>query len=208
MLGKSGGGSNISFDGEKARCCDGSGIRVVNLKTGQIRTFKVKNRVRVRLDNCAFSPKGNHAVSASGRFIILWDLKTLEVIRTFTGHTAFVTGLSFSPDGKQVLSGSADKTLRLWDVQTGNTIRNFKGHEGNVFIVAFSPDGKQVLSSSVDRTLRLWDVATGRVIHTFKTNDRVSSVAFSPNGSEALSGDYIGTVRLWKLPRFSDEKLP
>ena len=56
--------------------------------------------------------------------------------------------MAFSPDGKQVLTGSEDKTARLWDAQSGKELRTFTGHTDWVMSVAFSPDGKQVLTGS------------------------------------------------------------
>ena len=66
--------------------------------------------------------------------------------------------MAFSPDGKQVASGSYG-ALRLWDVESGAELRKFKGHTGYVNSVAFSPDGKQVVSGSDDNTVRLWCLA-------------------------------------------------
>src|SRR5258708_789492 len=68
------------------------------------------------------------------------------------GHIATVRSVAFSPDGKQILTGSNDYTARLWDAATGKSIRTFFGHTTNVTSVAFSPDGKEVLTGSDDYT--------------------------------------------------------
>jgi WD40 repeat protein len=49
--------------------------------------------------------------------------------------------VAFSPDGKQVVSGSDDKTVRLWDAVTGAALQTLEGHSSSVFSVAFSPGG-------------------------------------------------------------------
>jgi WD40 repeat protein len=69
--------------------------------------------------------------------------------------------VAFSPDGKWVVSGSDDETVRLWDAATGAPLQTLEGHTDWIISVAFSPDGKRVVSGSDDKTVRLWDAATG-----------------------------------------------
>ncbi len=87
------------------------------------------------------------------------DAKVYRELRCFTGHERSVFCAAFSPDGRQVLTGSADETMRLWDVETGKALHSFEGHTGAVFSVAFSPDGKLVVSGGEEKTIRLWRVA-------------------------------------------------
>ena len=114
------------------------------------------------------------------------------------GHTDDVNHIAFSPDGKKILSGSEDNTVRLWDTETGLLIHTFVGHTDIVTDIAFSPDGKQILSGSEDKTVRLWDTETGLLIHTFVGHrDIVNDIAFSRDGKQILSGSFDKTVRLW-----------
>ncbi|NEO02340.1 MAG: hypothetical protein F6K50_45410 [Moorea sp. SIO3I7] len=49
------------------------------------------------------------------------------------GHTSRVTAITFSPDGKQILSDDTwGKTVRLWDTETGQLIHTFEGHTDKV----------------------------------------------------------------------------
>ena len=73
--------------------------------------------------------------------------------------------VAFSPDGKRIVSGSCDNTVRLWDAATGQPIgQPLTGHTDTVSSVAFSPDGKRIASGSADDTVRLWDAATGQPV--------------------------------------------
>jgi WD40 repeat protein len=68
--------------------------------------------------------------------------------------------VSFSPDGKRIVSGSSDNTLKVWDAQTGQETLTLKGHYDRVLSVSFSPDGKRIVSGSYDKTLKVWDISS------------------------------------------------
>jgi WD40 repeat protein/serine/threonine protein kinase len=126
--------------------------------------------------------------------------KWMQHIRVFEGHTDAVESVSISPDGRHVLSGSRDKTIRLWELSTGNCIRTLQGHTGPVSSLAISPDSRYIVSGSWDKTLRLWELSTGSCIRTFEGHtDDVSSVAISPDGRYVLSAGWDKTLRLWEL---------
>jgi WD40 repeat protein len=106
-----------------------------------------------------------------------WDLAKGAEIKKIDAHTKPavnpVYGVAWSPDGKQILSCSLDKTLKLWDAASGNLVREFKsyeekkfehGHRDGVFSAIFSPDGKLIASGGSDRTIKLWNVADGTVV--------------------------------------------
>jgi tetratricopeptide (TPR) repeat protein len=75
------------------------------------------------------------------------------------GHTGYVSGVAFSPDGTRIATASDGRTARLWDARTGALVLELKGHGSSVSGVAFSPDGTRIATASGDRT-RLWDART------------------------------------------------
>ncbi|KIM19886.1 hypothetical protein M408DRAFT_172127 [Serendipita vermifera MAFF 305830] len=120
--------------------------------------------------------------------------------KVFTGHSDLVDCVAFSPDGRRVVSGSWDRTIRIWDAETGDlVIQPLQGHEFSVNFIAVSPDGRRVVSGSADMTIRIWDAETGDlVIQPLRGHDSgVNSVAFSPNGRRIVSGSHDKTVRIW-----------
>ena len=88
---------------------------------------------------------------------IIVGVENLQERLTLKGHTGAVLNVAFSPDEKQIVSGSLDETIKVRDVQSGQEIFTFQGHTESVFSVAFSPDGKSIVSGGKDGTLRLWN---------------------------------------------------
>ena len=149
-----------------------------------------------------FSPVDNTLVASAGddNTIKLWDLQNGTMV-PFSGHTARVNSIAFSPDGNRIASGAADRTIRLWDVHTQQNIATLehitdKGLS-EVQIVAFSPDGQLLATGAFD--VILWDIHTQKQIATLPRDNFVWSLAFSPNGQFLATGDHTGTVTVWDV---------
>ena len=118
------------------------------------------------------------------------------------GHGRYVHSVNFSPNGKTLVSGSDDKTIKLWNVETGQKLHTFEGHGGPVYSVNFSRNGKTLVSGSGDKTIILWDVETGEKLHTFEGhNGPVYSVNFSYDGKTLVSGSGDKTIKLWNVEK-------
>lgn len=79
------------------------------------------------------------------------------------GHEGEVTAIAFSADGKKLVTGGADRTVRVWDVEQAKELKSFSGHKNPVAEVMFSPDGKRIASQDAqDRSWNLWDLETGK----------------------------------------------
>ena len=112
-------------------------------------------------------------------------------------QTSYINSVSFSPDGKRIVSASNDETIRIWDVQTGRQIGEpLRGHTGYVKYASFSPDGERIVSaSSWDNTVRIWNAQTGRQIDFYKGN----FASFSPDGRFIVSASGDRTIRIWDI---------
>jgi hypothetical protein len=106
--------------------------------------------------------------------------------------------VAFSPDGRRIVSGSNDSTLKVWDTVTGQNLLSLEGHTSNVLSVVFSPDGRRIVSGSHDETVKVWDAGNSRILFSLAADtDNVTSVAFSPEGRRVFARDDAGKVLAW-----------
>ncbi|MFC2138372.1 caspase family protein [Bacteroidota bacterium] len=123
-----------------------------------------------------------------------------------TGHYAEVTSVAFSFDGKYILTGSKDKSIKLWHAENGREIRVYQGHKGSVKCVEFSKDGEKILSVSDDGTAIVWHTKTSKILFHLKIeNDNVISACFHPNGNEIIIGSKNSYISSWNIE--SGEKI-
>src|SRR3954471_15864055 len=85
---------------------------------------------------------------------LAWAQQSAQVVGTLEGHTDPVYAIAWSLDGKTLVTGGFDSTVRLWDAATRKEIKRFDGHTGLVLAVAPAPDGKRLLSGSLDKTAK------------------------------------------------------
>ncbi|KAK4182362.1 quinon protein alcohol dehydrogenase-like superfamily, partial [Podospora australis] len=113
-------------------------------------------------------------------------------------HPSVVRAVTVSPDGRLIVSGSDDNTVRVWDAVTGAERCVLKGHSSWVNAVAILPDGRLIVSGSRDNTVRVWDAVTDAERRVLKGHSgAVSAVAISPDGRLIVSGSDDNTVRVW-----------
>jgi len=207
----------VAFSPDGCYALSGSGdntARLWDMKDGQ-ELYRLDGPIKP-VNSVAFSPDAQYVLAGvNDGTLWLWDIANNRQVNRINCHDPtwqffayhgpdMVPNVSafavFSPDGRYIISGLTDGTVRLWDI-TGDEIRRFEEYAlGGVNSVAFSPDGRYALSGSWDKTLRLWDAATGREVRRFEGHtERVRSVAFSPDGRYALSGSDDNTLRLWEL---------
>jgi serine/threonine protein kinase len=148
------------------------------------------------------SPRGPLLASGGAdKTVKLWNLDTLDRVRTYRGHRDFVTALAFSPRGTALASASLDGGIRVWSAASSRLVRRLYGHRGRVNALSFSPLGDALASAGSDGQLRIWDVTRGRTARTiFGQPGGVNAVAFSPDGEHVASGSEDGVVRVWANP--------
>jgi len=154
---------------------------------------------------CA-SPKGDvvavgREISADQWWVVqLWDARKGHLLIAMGGHTKRITGLSFSDDGKRLVSSSDDKTVRVWDMKSGQTVKVLNEHTGPVYAVSISGNGKICAYGGMDKSVRVWDVDSGKVIRVLNGHSAcVNDVVMSHDGNVVVSGSYDLSVRVWDV---------
>ncbi|NJM72433.1 MAG: WD40 repeat domain-containing protein [Scytonema sp. RU_4_4] len=127
--------------------------------------------------------------------------ESAHLSHTFTGHSDKVTSVAICPDGKTLVSGCADKTIKVWNLSTGKVIRTLTGNIGEVSSVTISPDGNFLVVGSCEHprnNVKVWHLATGKLLHTLLGHQKpVNSVVISPDGQILASGS--NKIKIWNL---------
>jgi WD40 repeat protein len=82
------------------------------------------------------------------------------------GHASAVSAVAISPDGKRVVTGSYDRTVRIWDIKTAQELISFRNHNSWICLdsIAFSADGRLLMTAGMDRVAKLWAAATAQEV--------------------------------------------
>lgn len=131
------------------------------------------------------------------------SVKTAPEYRELGGHSTSIRCLNVSSDGRLLLSGSQDNTLRLWDFTTGGVIQTFRGHDSWIRGIAFGRDGRTLVSASQDATIRTWSIAGYAELRSIQGReldghaDAVLAAAFSPDQKLVVTASRDRTARTW-----------
>ncbi|KAJ3319166.1 hypothetical protein HDU76_000623 [Blyttiomyces sp. JEL0837] len=146
--------------------------------------------------------------------VTIWDVDTGYGMQTLADHTSFVSSVKLSKDGKLIVSGSNDKTVRAWNSETGENV--WQGSHGCLIIweiqqlpgqsyierCAITPDGKTAVSAGKHDGggIALWDLAGEyRSELSGERRIRVSKVWISPDGNKAACCLEDDTISVWDL---------
>jgi len=131
----------------------------------------------------------------------LWDARDGRHIKELPGHTLRVPALSFTADGKTLISAGWDGRLGIWDLETPAQSKFLRGHNNDFTCAVVSRDGRTIATGGDDSMVRLWNVSHRQEIAVLQGHsDTVNSLAFSGDGEWLVSGSDDGTVRFWHAP--------
>ncbi len=137
----------------------GSRVKVIDLAGKELADVEMRPEWPGRLA-LAFDPDGSMlAAGDEGGLIRVWRMDPVGRLAHQTdlvGHTGAVTSLSFTPGGRTLASGGADRTVVLWDPITGQERLTLTGHADRLLQVQFTTDGNTLISVSRDGSVKRW----------------------------------------------------
>ncbi|MHC4535249.1 MAG: protein kinase domain-containing protein [Planctomycetota bacterium] len=157
----------------------------------------------------AISPDSRYVALGSGYKIC--EIGVLNVASwaqepPLLGHSGWVTSLTFSQDGKQLISSSADNTIRVWDMNRRVTTRVLKGHQSEVYFVSLASDETRAISAGKDKKILEWDLNVP--LSPFREHlltEPVRQVVFSADSRSFYTIDKNGSISIWNAKTFKKQ---
>ncbi len=129
--------------------------------------------------------------------LVIWNLASMEIIKTILVHANSVQSIAFSPDGSRLLSGSYDKTARVWDINTGQELLRLTGFPSDIPSISYSPDGNFIAVANT--TASIWDANTGMRLFDIPSKGHLYEVAFSPDGKRLVLTSQDASIQVWDV---------
>lgn len=200
-----------------ATVSDAGQVTIWNATSGTV-IFNLNGHATTEAVNAVtYGPAGAFLVTGSDTALIVWDtatgtararLDTSLNVASIDGvalfHTDDITAVAMSPAGDQVVTGSADSTVKVWAFDGSNLIldRTLVGHTDPVSDIAYSPDGFTVVSSAVafDESLIVWDAFTGLQLARLEEHTgSINAISFVDEGLRVVTASDDNTVLLWDV---------
>lgn len=129
------------------------------------------DEAKIRIKDCDFEPNEQFDDCQFGELTLIYDFN--------------------------LISSSADRTIKIWDMNSGSCIQTLKAHHDSVFHIELISEN-ELASCSSDTTIKIWDLNTGECIRTF--NDIFSLLCLKKlSPTELVSGSKLGSIKIWDL---------
>jgi len=151
----------------------------------------------------SFSPDDKQvAIGGRGQSLVtMYDMTTFTKQFELKGHTGDLTGLSFSHDGKCLVTASDDNTAGIWCASTGQLLHRLTVQSDIVLSACFNHDDSLVATGSFAGKVNVYDAKTGKCVRAYKgqLDHHVTALCFNGDGTDLASADRDGIMTLWDV---------
>jgi len=181
-------------------------VRVWDLHTGEC--VNTINGFGEEVNAVCFSPDNRRIVSGytsdytnrGAMYVCEPDTESFNQTMLGPEFTTQLSEGSISSNGRYLVTGNNDYTLRVLNMETGQWVQRIEGSGDTIESVCIGPDNGFAISGCHDNTVQVWDLKTGRCLRTLKGhNSFVKSVCISTDGLRALSASWDHTLKWWNL---------
>ena len=151
----------------------------------------------------AFSPDGTHLALAGWNDLVhIFDVGTLQPIRTLSGPPYQARSVQYSQDGSVIAVGSRDGAVHLWAATTFESLGEpLLGLEAPVRTLTFSPDGEVLGAADASGKVALWDLAAWRMLRdVFEVGAETVNHLLLADSTLFILGQVNGRSALWDVP--------
>ena len=143
-------------------------------------------------------------------FFQIWDIPQKRMRAKFKRHESSVNGIAFSPNGRSLVSGSLDHSVRMWSLRDGSSNILPVTNRASFFLsVTFSPNGRYIAGGNMDNSLWIWDSRTNKVVATWLGHTgSVWCTVFTPNGKGLMSGSKDQMIKHWDVSSLGTQRGP
>jgi eukaryotic-like serine/threonine-protein kinase len=196
----------FSPDGKSLLTLSASTTYIWNVEKGQ----KENEFQRIRggiVSRACFDSSGTQVITVGNDSAVMWEANSKKQLSRPMMHGKRIMHMSLSPEGRRLVTASADYTARVWDCETGAPITGSLQHSGEVWWATFDPNGTMVATASRGGA-RVWDAETGQAVTPWiGPGENVTCVEFSPDGSKLATAGQ-GKHEAGQLWNLSPDKRP
>jgi WD40 repeat protein len=148
-------------------------------------------------------PDSQQVIAAVGNHLEVWDISSGVQLKSLVGHADTVWGMAVTPDGKTIVSASADNTFYAWDFSSGNVIAHWKpdGSANKQPAVEITHDGRFAIFAQGSGAIQVREISSGTLVKSLDGhNDNLSKAMLAPDGGKVVSGSDDGRIYIWDLP--------
>ncbi|KAJ3707032.1 hypothetical protein LUZ61_010737 [Rhynchospora tenuis] len=202
----SGGPYAVSSDGSFLACACGDEVKIVSAADASVRAT-LSGDPDAAVTALALGPGDRLLFTAShSRLIRVWDVSSLQCIRSWKGHDGPVMAMACHSSGGLLATAGADKKVLVWDVDGGFCTHFFRGHGGVVTTVLFHTDPNKLLlfSGGDDGSVRIWNLESKKCVATLEKHfSTVTSLSLSQDGNMLLSSGRDKVVNVWDALKYT-----